>query len=434
MQLIECPWCGPREEVEFHYGGQAHVTYPEEPAALSDEQWAHFVFFRDNTKGAFAERWSHSARLPPLVQRDPRHRHLPLRARVPPRRAEAGDPMSELASESTAQHSFRTPAGGRVDRATTLAFTFDGEAYTGHPGDTLASALLAAGTHRIGTSVKLGRPRGITAAWAEDAGGLVQIEEPFPEPMLAGRPPWSSTTASSPTVCRARAGLADIADSARYDAVHHHVDVLVVGAGPAGLAAALSAARAGARVALVDEQSEAGGALLSGTERLDGAPALDWVAAAVAELAAYPEVLHLQRTTAFGAYDDGFVLALERRTDHLGTSAPKHLLPPAGVAHPGPLGRRRDRGARAPGRLRRQRPPGHHARGCRPHVPAPLRRARRAARSSCSPRTTAPTTPRSTCTGPACGCSRGRRPFGGPRAPRRGVRARRASPSSAAGS
>ena len=51
MQLIECPWCGPREEVEFHYGGQAHVTYPEEPAALSDEQWAHFVFFRDNTKG-----------------------------------------------------------------------------------------------------------------------------------------------------------------------------------------------------------------------------------------------------------------------------------------------------------------------------------------------------------------------------------------------
>ena len=61
------------------------------------------------------------------------------------------------------------------------------------------------------------------------------------------------------------------------------------------------------------------------TERLDGAPALDWVAAAVAELAAYPEVLHLQRTTAFGAYDDGFVLALERRTDHLGPSAPKHL-------------------------------------------------------------------------------------------------------------
>ena len=95
--------------------------------------------------------------------------------------------------------------------------------------------------------------------------------------------------------------------------------------GPAGLAAALTAARAGARVALVDEQSEAGGSLLSGTDRLDDAPALQWVAAAVAELAGHPEVLHLQRTTAFGSYDDGFVLALERRTDHLGAAAPKHL-------------------------------------------------------------------------------------------------------------
>jgi len=61
MQLITCPWCGPREETEFHYGGQAHVTYPENPAALSDQEWAHYVFFRDNTKGAWAERWSHSA-------------------------------------------------------------------------------------------------------------------------------------------------------------------------------------------------------------------------------------------------------------------------------------------------------------------------------------------------------------------------------------
>ena len=61
MQLIECPWCGPREETEFHYGGQAHVAYPEGPAALTDEQWAHYVFFRANPKGKFAERWVHSA-------------------------------------------------------------------------------------------------------------------------------------------------------------------------------------------------------------------------------------------------------------------------------------------------------------------------------------------------------------------------------------
>jgi sarcosine oxidase, subunit delta len=60
VQLIECPWCGPREEVEFHYGGQAHVSYPEDPHALSDEEWAEYLFVRDNTRGPFAERWVHA--------------------------------------------------------------------------------------------------------------------------------------------------------------------------------------------------------------------------------------------------------------------------------------------------------------------------------------------------------------------------------------
>jgi heterotetrameric sarcosine oxidase delta subunit len=61
MQLITCPWCGRREEAEFHYGGQAHVPYPTDPAALSDDEWAQYVFFRDNPKGRFSERWMHSA-------------------------------------------------------------------------------------------------------------------------------------------------------------------------------------------------------------------------------------------------------------------------------------------------------------------------------------------------------------------------------------
>lgn len=179
---------------------------------------------------------------------------------------------------------FRTPAGGRIDRGRTIEFTFAGERLTGHPGDTLASALLANGRHAITTSIKLGRPRGIAAAWAEDPCGLVQITEPFPEPMLL------ATTVELVDGLAAhgipgQGRLADTPDPARYDAVHHHVDVLVVGAGPAGLTAALNAARCGARVALVDEQAEAGGSLLGAPETIDGVPALDWVGAAAAELA-----------------------------------------------------------------------------------------------------------------------------------------------------
>lgn len=61
MMLIECPWCGPRNETEYGYGGQAHVAYPEDPSTLSDKEWAKFLFYRTNPKGLFAERWVHSA-------------------------------------------------------------------------------------------------------------------------------------------------------------------------------------------------------------------------------------------------------------------------------------------------------------------------------------------------------------------------------------
>jgi sarcosine oxidase subunit delta len=60
MLLLTCPWCGPRDETEYHYGGQAHVLHPEDPASCSDEEWAEYLFYRDNPKGPFAERWAHS--------------------------------------------------------------------------------------------------------------------------------------------------------------------------------------------------------------------------------------------------------------------------------------------------------------------------------------------------------------------------------------
>ncbi len=61
MMLIDCPECGPRDETEFHYGGAAHVAYPQTPAECSEEEWAQYLFFRENTRGDFAERWVHSA-------------------------------------------------------------------------------------------------------------------------------------------------------------------------------------------------------------------------------------------------------------------------------------------------------------------------------------------------------------------------------------
>lgn len=61
MLLITCPWCGAREETEFGYGGQAHVAYPKQPDELDDVEWAQYLFFRENPKGPFAERWVHSA-------------------------------------------------------------------------------------------------------------------------------------------------------------------------------------------------------------------------------------------------------------------------------------------------------------------------------------------------------------------------------------
>ena len=203
---------------------------------------------------------------------------------------------------------------GRIDRSRHVTVTVDGTAYTGHPGDSLASVLLAHDARPASTGVKLGRPRGIGASWTEDPTGLVQVEEPFPEPMLLA----TTVEATDGLVARGVNGqgrLSEVPDLARYDRLHTHCDLLVIGAGPAGLVAARTAARRGDDVVLVDDRPTAGGTL-TGTETIDGRPSLEVVDEIVAELAAHPSVTHLQRTTAFGHYDDGFVLALERRTSH----------------------------------------------------------------------------------------------------------------------
>ncbi|WEO93674.1 sarcosine oxidase subunit alpha family protein [Streptomyces sp. FXJ1.172] len=220
------------------------------------------------------------------------------------------------------QH-FRLPHGGRIDRDTVLRFTVDGREMTGHPGDTVASAMLANGLTEVAPSLYRGRPRGIVCAGVEEPNALLQLDGTCSEGMLA------ATTVElydglSATTLSGMGRLDPSPDPAVHDKKYAHTDVLVVGAGPAGLAAAAAAAGSGARVILVDDQPGPGGSLLSGrTETVGAQTARAWVSEVRAALDAAPEVVVLQRTTAFGSYDDNYVLALQRRTDHLGTAAPE---------------------------------------------------------------------------------------------------------------
>ncbi|MFY0992558.1 sarcosine oxidase subunit alpha family protein [Halomonas sp. C05BenzN] len=265
----------------------------------------------------------------------------------------------------------RLVRGGRIDRTRTLSFTFNGQGYQGHAGDTLASALLANGVDLVNRSFKYSRPRGIVAAGAEEPNAVVQLgateagqvpnvratqqalfdglvarsTNGWPNVQrdlmgLVGKlggqfmpPGFYYKTFMAPAsmwmtyekYIRKSAGLGRSpaeADPDIYDHLHRHCDVLVIGAGPAGLAAALSAARSGARVILCDEQEELGGSLLDSRELLDDEPAAEWRDTVVAELAGYDNVTLLPRTTANGYHDHNFVTLHERRTEHLAETAP----------------------------------------------------------------------------------------------------------------
>ena len=259
----------------------------------------------------------------------------------------------------------RLPRGGRINRDTPLRFRYDNREYQGYEGDTLASALLANGVHLVGRSFKYHRPRGIYSAGSEEPNALVQLEsgahtepnrratevELYDGLCAASQNCWPSVKFDLGAVSsgvsrllpagfyyktfmwpasfwmtyekfiRKAAGLGrspEEIDPDHYDKLHAHCDVLVVGAGPAGLQAALSAGRSGARVILADEKPEFGGSLLSDPAVLGGRPAAEWVDAVVAELGDLPEVTLLTRTTVTGYYDYNFLVANERVSEHLG--------------------------------------------------------------------------------------------------------------------
>ncbi|MFC0282291.1 sarcosine oxidase subunit alpha family protein [Camelimonas abortus] len=260
----------------------------------------------------------------------------------------------------------RVPGHGLVDHGRPLRFTFDGRSYEGRAGDTLASALLASGVKLVGRSFKYHRPRGVMTAGPEEPNALVELgvgarREPnakattvelYDGLVAASQNRWPSLTFDigavnsllspffvagfyyktfkwpsafwekvyEPAIRRA-AGLgraAEEADPDRYEKAYAFCDVLVIGSGPAGVAAALAAGRSGARVILCEEDFRFGGRLLAETGgEIDGRPGLEWLEAALGELAAMPEVKLMPRAVVFGAYDGGTYGALEKVSDHL---------------------------------------------------------------------------------------------------------------------
>ncbi|HUH92179.1 MAG TPA: sarcosine oxidase subunit alpha family protein [Casimicrobiaceae bacterium] len=267
---------------------------------------------------------------------------------------------------------WRLERGGEIDRSRPLAFEFDGARYEGFAGDTLASALLANGVHLVARSFKYHRPRGIYTAGCEEPSALVQlalgartepntratIVELYEGLQAASQNCWPSLRFDLGAVANAlwpmlpagfyyktfmwpgtprwwlkyehfirRAAGMGIAprvpDPARYDHQYAHCDVLVIGGGPAGLAAAHAAARRGARV-IVCQQSARFAVRRAGSDLAGDARAAQRIDDKLAELRANPNVTLLARTAAFGYYDGNLVAAVERLTDHV-AAAPAHL-------------------------------------------------------------------------------------------------------------
>ncbi|MBM84660.1 MAG: sarcosine oxidase subunit alpha, partial [Rhodospirillaceae bacterium] len=263
---------------------------------------------------------------------------------------------------------FRLTNGGEIDRLAPIPFTFDGKRYIGHIGDTLASALLANGVRLVSRSFKYHRPRGIYTAGPEEPNALVELHsggrhepntratmvELFPGLEARSQNPWPNlvfdfmqindllspifvagfyykTFMGTPGwnfyehFIRKAAGIGTgtyESDPDVYDKMHGHCDVLVIGGGPAGIAATLTAGRSGARVILLEETDKLGGQLRNERENLNDAPAMDWVRQTVMELDELNDVTVLTRTTGFGYYDGNVIAALERISDHLAVPRP----------------------------------------------------------------------------------------------------------------
>lgn len=255
--------------------------------------------------------------------------------------------------------------GGLIDQSRAISFRFDDKWMKGHPGDTLASALLANGVRLMGRSFKYHRPRGPLSAGSEEPNAIVELRDGArrePNTRATTAELFDGLTAQSQNrwpslafdalsindrlssffaagfyyktfmwpaafweklyepIIRRAAGLGSLslqADPDSYDKGYLHCDLLIIGAGPAGLAAALTAGESGLNVILADEDSLPGGRLNAETFAMDQQPGHDWAAETAERLAALPNVRLMTRTTVLGAFDHGIYGALERVSDHL---------------------------------------------------------------------------------------------------------------------
>lgn len=255
--------------------------------------------------------------------------------------------------------------GGQIDRSKVLNFRFDGKSYEAHPGDTLASALLANDVRLFGRSFKYHRPRGVFSSGPEEPNALVELREGarkeantkattvelFDGLVANSQNRWPSlkydvmavNDLMSPflaagfyyktfmwpkafweklyePIIRRAAGLGSLSqepDPDAYDKGFLHCDILIIGSGPSGLAAALVAGRSGARVILAEDDFQPGGRLTAESVEVGGRSGPEWTQEAMAELGSLQNVRFMPRTSVIGVYDHGIYGALERVSDHI---------------------------------------------------------------------------------------------------------------------
>ncbi|MGO1358797.1 MAG: glycine cleavage T C-terminal barrel domain-containing protein [Brevibacterium aurantiacum] len=205
-----------------------------------------------------------------------------------------------------------------IDRTRPVSFRVEGTQYSGFAGDTIASALIAAGRIDCGNSTYLGRARGVLSAGIEESNALVRVKGRIPGDVSESMLPATRVPITEGLEADYLAGLGILdpgQDGLVYEHKHVHTDVLVIGAGPAGLAAAREAGKTGARTLLLDDRAAPGGSLLSSSsETIDGVPASDWIESTVNSFAEAEELTYRANTTVFGSYDSNYFVALEDRT------------------------------------------------------------------------------------------------------------------------